>query len=658
VKKDNSALVDAVPLGGSRERRSSARALLCNDFMASFLNVRLLGVVCVLATVLPWRAAAQGNYAVEGQEYNVSGVLPGEQMFPHASIRTSGGYIVWQDNITDGSGLGISARKLDSSLSSAFSTFRVNENGNADQERPSVSMLNDGGAVFVWEGGKQSFQHIYARFLSAAGTWVTGDVMANTPTNVFQLESAVTTLINGNVVVAWSSFNQVSSNALRDVYFQIMTPAGAKVGIETRANEATAFNQRSAAVAPLSDGRYVVVWVSEQQRFENSVDVYGRIYSATGIPAGSEFLINSGTNVCANPSVARSSDGGFAVAWMQKDVQTRTNSWDIFVRPFSGNALGGVTRRVNTWIDGDQLVPRISAMGTDYLVVWTSMGQDGSRNGVYGQFLRGDGTLYGAEFPVNTTTVSQQIQPAVVSDGVERFLTVWSSFAGGVGSFDLYGQRYVNTNAPLPAPGAPIVTVLSSNSLAVSWPTVQGFSIANYEVFADGAVTATAAVTNTYWTATGLAPASTHSYRLAYVVGDGRRSPLSGSTANTTYSGSATWGGIPQEWMSGYFGGDFFLWPSPYLDSDGDGASNKDEFLAGTDPTNATSVLRQRLHPTAQGLFLEWNTQLGLVYQVWRGTGAGGPWAKVGGPRFAAGAVDSMYVGGGNAGFYRIERLR
>src|SRR6185295_8568083 len=107
------------------------------------------------------------------------------------------------------------------------------------------------------------------------------------------------------------------------------------------------------------------------QRFENSVDVYGRVYDATGAPTTGEFLINTGTNVCADPSIARSSDGGFGVAWMEKsvDVVTRSNSWDIYFRPFNAALTGGTTRRVNSWIYGDQLAPKLSAMGTDYLVV-------------------------------------------------------------------------------------------------------------------------------------------------------------------------------------------------------------------------------------------------------------------------------------------------
>jgi len=657
VKKDNSVMAEALR-GGNRELRFSAWAHFCNALMASFSKARWIGIGCLLAVFTPWLATAEGSYTVEGGEFGITGTLPGEQVYPQLSIRPAGGYLVWQDNVTDGSGYGISARRLDSSLSSSYSVFRVNELGTDDQERPCLSLLNDGGAMFAWEGGRQGFQHIYARFLSAAGTFVTGDVMVNSATNVFQLEPTAATLANGNTVVAWSSFNQVSSSSMRDVFFQIMTPAGEKFGGETRANDTTAYNQRAAAIAPLSDGRFVLIWVSEQERFENSVDLYGRVYSATGTPVGAPFLVNSGTNVCANPSVAPSSDGGFAVSWMQRDVETFSNSWDIFARVFSANALGGVTRRVNSWVNGDQLAPKIAAAGTDYLVTWTSMAQDGSREGAYGQFLRSDGAPSQGEFRVNSSTASQQLHATVASDHASRFLVVWTSFVGGAGVFDLMAQRYANTDQPLNPPGAPVVTVLSSNMLGVAWSPVAGMSVSNYQIFADGAASPTATVAENYWNATGLAPASTHSYRLAYVLVDGRRSPLSSATTNTTYGAGSTWGGIPQEWMSPYFGSDIFSWPSPYADSDGDGASNKDEFLAGTDPTDASSVLVVRLQPSPQGMFLNWNTQVGLVYQVQSGSSLDGPWANLGGLRFATGTVDSIYVGGGSSGFYRIVRLR
>ena len=115
---------------------------------------------------LPAAVFGQTNYySKNGTEYAVIGSLPGDQVFPDAAVTTTGGFVVWQDNATDGSGWGISARRLDGTLSGTLSTFRVNQQGTNDQENPRVALLKNGGAVFVWQGGKQGYQHIFARFL-------------------------------------------------------------------------------------------------------------------------------------------------------------------------------------------------------------------------------------------------------------------------------------------------------------------------------------------------------------------------------------------------------------------------------------------------------------------------------------------------------------
>lgn len=605
-------------------------------------------------TTAPARAAV--SYAAQGGEYPVAGALVGDQVHSDVAVRTSGGWVVYQDAFTDGSGLGISARRLDGSLSGQLSPMRVNQLGALDQERPRVRMLNDGGAVFAWQGGRLGFQSIWVRFLDSGGTFATGDIRVNTHTNGSKLETSLGVLAGGNVVVSWSSFNQVSSNSLRDVYFQRFTPGGQKLGGEVRVNDYTDYNQRSSVAAPLADGRFAMVWISEQQRFERSVDLVARIYDANGSPATGEILINSGTNACASPTVAASPNGGFVVAWMQKDSVVVSNSWDVFVRPISSTGSAGVERRVNTHLYGDQIDPQINVAGTTYLVIWTSLGQDGSREGVYGQFLQSNGALDGVEFRVNTTTAAQQFHPALASDGVSRFLAVWSGYTVGNSSFDLFAQRYADTAQPLPSPGAPLVSVLSSNALAVSWPALQGFNLAYYEVFADEAASATATTTNNWWKATGLAPSSTHSYRIGYLLADGRRSPKSDATTNTTY-GPFVYGGIPYDWMVSVYGYDIFNWPPPNVDGDGDGATTFQEFLAGTNPNDPNSVLRIRLHQTMQGMYVNWNTEPGLIYQLQSSVNLG-PWSNVGGPRFAAGYLDSLYVGAGNNGFYRVVRLR
>src|SRR5207244_1183296 len=85
---------------------------------------RLVLAGCLAA--FPWLARAQTAFAPEGAEYPIAGSLPGDQTYPSLSLNASGGYLVWQDNATDESGLGISARRLNANLSGSFASFRVN----------------------------------------------------------------------------------------------------------------------------------------------------------------------------------------------------------------------------------------------------------------------------------------------------------------------------------------------------------------------------------------------------------------------------------------------------------------------------------------------------------------------------------------------------
>src|SRR5207249_4048904 len=79
---------------------------------------------------------------------------------------------------------------------------------------------------------------------------------------------------------------------------------------------------------------------------------------------------------------------------------------------------------------------------------------DGDGQGVYGQFLTGDGSLAGSEFRVNNTTRGDQLFPALGTDAAGRFLATWGSFAGLRSGFDLFGRLCVSTNFVANTPAA------------------------------------------------------------------------------------------------------------------------------------------------------------------------------------------------------------
>ena len=608
----------------------------------------------VLILSLSEAAQAQSFLTPQGGEYPVARLMVGDQVLPDTSADKSGGYLVWQDNATDGDGFGISARRLTDNLLGSLSAFRVNERGAGDQQNPKVKLLPNGGAVIVWQTGVIGSQDIAARFVGPEGTFTTGEIVVNTFADNQQMNPAVAVLSDGAVVVTWSSYGQDGS--MQGIFGQRLSASGVRMGGEFQVNQFSPFNQRSPAIAGLSSGRFVVTWVSEQKRFENSVDVCGRVFGSGAEPIGNEFVVNAATNICANPAVTSMPDGGFMVGWSERDIANRNNAWDVYARRFgtSGQA-GGVAAKLNTHSRGNHYAPQMASLAETQLVVWTSAGQDGSYEGVFGRFLEAGGVPEGAEFQVNTFSAGPQIYPAVTSDGAGQFLVVWSSFIGGQTSFDIFGQRY---SLSVLKPAAPFVSALSSSRLSVTWPEAGTNTVSAYEVYVDDNPVPTL-VSGNMWTLGPLAPGSSHSFKVAYRFLSGGRSVLSAPTVGITWGSDENLDGLPDDWQSANWGPNSSKWPDPKADSDGDGSNNLHEFLAGTAPADPGSVLRTKIDSTAQGSFLHWNTQSGFIYQVQVSTDISREWNDVGSPRFAVGSNDSMLINAvGNSVYYRVKRLR
>jgi len=608
------------------------------------------------------------DFVEQGQEYAIAGSPVGDQVNVSAAVSASGGLVVWEDNFTDGDGSGISARRLDSSLSGMFGKFVVNDIGVGNQRKPAASVLSDGGAVVVWQNEQDADSDIRLRcFSSGSYTNFGSDVLVNTHTLDQQVDPAVAALDGGEFVVVWASYNQVSATSMKDIYFRRFDNTGNPLGDPVLANQKFTLNQRTPDVCRLSDGSFLVVWISETQQIIGAgnevydVDVVARRFSSTGAPMDNEFKVNTTQNPCANPTVAVAAGGGFAAAWSQKDLSNSSNSWEVVARSYvAPGGAGSTPVTLNAHSYGDQFGPQLAAVGGDYFAIWTSMGQDGSHEGVFGRFLLGAGAISGDEVPVNSTVVGKQILPTLASDGGTRFLAVWSGFTGIAAGFDAYAQRFASVTEPLAAPDAPYAWPLNFSDISVAWAELAGFEVGSYQVYVDGAATPTASITNNQWLLTNVAPYSTHTFRLAYVLEDGRTSPLSAETTATTYGqyGTLTYGAIvPFDWMAANWGLDLSVWPNAGDDSDGDGASNENEFLAGTDPNDPNSVLRTALVPTVQGFFLDWNTEPGRIYQVQK-SGDFLSWSDFGGARFAHGATDSINVGGGGSGLFRVVLLR
>jgi hypothetical protein len=116
---------------------------------------------------------------------------------------------------------------------------------------------------------------------------------------------------------------------------------------------------------------------------------------------------------------------------------------------------------LNTYTYGDQFAPRVSSVAGGAFVLWTSLGQDGSREGIYGRFLDENGVPSGDELRVNTTIIGAQLQASLTTDRQGRYVASWTSFSSVAKGLELSAQSYAaadfvagpaltNYTAPLP----------------------------------------------------------------------------------------------------------------------------------------------------------------------------------------------------------------
>jgi hypothetical protein len=209
---------------------------------------------------------------------------------------------------------------------------------------------------------------------------------------------------------------------------------------ETPVNAFTSGGQLTSSVAIDAAGAFVVVW---QGQDGDNLGVKARRFDLFGGPLADEFQVNTYTTAAQYaPRVARNDDGDFVVVWSSY-VQTGEQAGGVFGQRFDpeGGPLGGEFH-VNTYTTGAQYGPAVTMNASGrFVVVWTSVGQDGDGYGVYGQRFDMDGTPLGGEFQVNTTTTGNQYAPAVAMDTIGGFFVVWSGGEAG-GSYEVFGRRY------------------------------------------------------------------------------------------------------------------------------------------------------------------------------------------------------------------------
>ncbi len=268
------------------------------------------------------------------------------------------------------------------------------------------------------------------------------EFQVNSYTPLAQYRPAVAADSFGNFVVVWSDGAQESASG--GVFGQGFNATGPPLGSEFHVNSFTPGQQRYPAIAASGANNFLVVWDSAGED-GSARGIFGRRFSAAGLPAGSAFMVNTYTTGYQSlAAAATDSNGFFVVVW---GGQGLTDTSGVFGQRFNvaGSPVGGEFR-ANTSTPGNQQEAAVAGDGLgNFVVVWASGGQDGSNYGVFGQRFDSVGTPFGGEFQVNTYTTEQQREPAVAADGAGNFVVSWISYGQDGSNWGVFAQRFHST---------------------------------------------------------------------------------------------------------------------------------------------------------------------------------------------------------------------
>ncbi len=379
-----------------------------------------------------------------GGEFRVNTYTLGEQEAPSVASLAGGGYVVtWMSYGQESDNYGIFAQRFAADGSQAGEEFHVNSHTTADQGEPSVAALSGGGFVITWQSAGQDGDGlgVFAQRFAADGSTLGEEFQINTSTADGQSLPAVTALSGGGFVITWQSEGQDGDGL--GIYGQRFAADGSPDGSEFQVSTYTSSTQGSPSVAALSDGGFVVTWMSAWQDGSQH-GIYAQRYQADGSTAGSEFLVNTQMNDDqAYPAVAALSGGGFVVTW-QSYYQDGDDAWGIFAQRFDATgAPVGVEFHVNTYTTSLQTTPAVASLSDGgFVITWESA--QGAYGGIYAQRFDASGNTVGDEFQVYTyqSGTSGQIESSVASLSDGGFVITWQSRNQDGDGWGIYAQRY------------------------------------------------------------------------------------------------------------------------------------------------------------------------------------------------------------------------
>jgi hypothetical protein len=274
----------------------------------------------------------------QGGEFKINTTCANHQQSARVVGLANGGFVVvWESLNQDGQGYGIYGQRYDGKGIKLGGEFQVNSISRGEQKEVAVASLKDGGYLVSWQGYEPNAKDwdIYAQRYNAQGQRIGGQFRVNSLRVSHQTNASCIGLTDGGYVVVWQSLNQ--SGFGWNIYAKRYDAQGKVIRSDFRVNSHIKNHQELPRVASLNDGSFVVVWQSDKQD-GSGYGLYGKRYDAETVAQGEEFQINSysqGHQKAA--AIASLSDNRFVAVW-ESQIKAST-SYGVYGQLFSCEAV-------------------------------------------------------------------------------------------------------------------------------------------------------------------------------------------------------------------------------------------------------------------------------------------------------------------------------
>jgi len=391
-----------------------------------------------------------------GSEFQVNTYTTDDQFSPAVAFDGAGNFVVVWESVQGGSGLGIFGQRYDSAGTPQGAEFQVNTDTSGGLF-PAVAADPAGNFVVAWQspsGSSYDTYEVFGQRFDSTGTAQGPEFQVNTYTTGKQFRPAVGTDAVGNFVVVWTSGTPTvfgggnsQDGSGTGIFGQRYDNTGLPIGSEFQVNTQTTNNQSDPSVTADPMGNFVVVWQSDIRSIYDN-DIFGQRYDSAGTPQGSEFQVNTYTPTHQiSPHVVADGAGNFVVVW-----NGFVAGGGVFAQRYDATGLPvGSEFQVNAYTGAGGEHPTVATDGAgNFVVAWNSYRQDGSNYGVFAQRYDSSGTPQGSEFQVNTYTPSFQAGPTMAADAAGNFVVLWTSYGQDGNRNGVFGQRYDSTGAAVP----------------------------------------------------------------------------------------------------------------------------------------------------------------------------------------------------------------